>query len=612
MIRARGDLRAGPAPAACEDVRAARVLVLSARSGDALLGCGGLLARLARDGSRIEVLLLTGGDEREGAAGDERSPAEASRASREALGLAATHAIDLPLEALERDPGLARSAIAARLDDLRPDLVLAPSPLSEGAGRASAFAALHGLLSEERGADSVPPGLRVLLYEVDRPQHPDLLVDVSAEVPLLAAELERREDGHAPADDPAAALGLRRSRALDLPPGVTHVEAYRRLEAADFVLHSPAQLVERLGGEPRLAPAEDGPLVSVVVRTRNRPAFLAEALASLAAGTYRNVEVVLVNDGGVPPVVPAEYPFPVRRVDRAEREGRAAAAQAGLDAASGEYVGFLDDDDVAAPEHLATLVGLARSTRARVVYTDAAVTVFEPAPPGEWRCVERRLPYSRDFDAAWLAVDNYIPFNTVLVERALLLETGGMDLRLERMEDWDLLVRLSQRAPFRHLSRVTCEYRHFRGAEDHALGADAATPDELSAARARVLEKHLPGLDAATLARGVTHLREEAVRASERVAELERLGLQRDDREREARARHEELSAELRRVYGEEARLTAILGEWQQLARSGARGPGDRPEGLFAFFRAAMRRALRRLFRRGSPPAGTAGSPPSA
>ena len=77
---------------------------------------------------------------------------------------------------------------------------------------------------------------------------------------------------------------------------------------------------------------------------------------------------------------------PSRRVELAENRGRAGAADAGVAAATGDYVAFLDDDDLAAPEHLATLVGLVGAAGVRVAYTDAAVGVYEleratPAPP---------------------------------------------------------------------------------------------------------------------------------------------------------------------------------------------------------------------------------------
>ena len=261
-----------------------------------------------------------------------------------------------------------------------------------------------------------------------------------------------------------AALGLRRFRTLSLGPEVKLAEGYRRLRMEDFTTRSPAQLVRHLGGDPEISEIREGPRVSVIVRTRNRPDLLAEALASLAQGQYRRAEVVLVNDGGDPPAVPADFPLPVVRVDLDANRGRAGAAEAGVAAAPGDFVAFLDDDDLAAPEHLATLVGMVQAPGVRVAYTDAAVAVYElDADIGRWVCRERRLPYSRDFDPDVLLVDNYIPFHTLLIERRLFAEAGPFDRSLPFFEDWDFLIRLSALAPFHHLRRVTCEYRHFRG-----------------------------------------------------------------------------------------------------------------------------------------------------
>src|SRR6185369_8595321 len=196
-----------------------------------------------------------------------------------------------------------------------------------------------------------------------------------------------------------------------------------------------------------------------------------------------------VNDGGAPPAVPEGYPLPVVRVDHPESRGRAAAAQAGIEAAGGDYVAFLDDDDLAAPEHLATLAGLVGGAGVRVAYTDAAVAVYALDADG-WVCRERRLPYSRDFDPDVLLVDNYIPFNTLLIERRLFAEVGPFDLSLPFFEDWDLLIRLAARTPFHHLDRVTCEYRHFRGGGHHIFGERPRERGDFLAVKARVLAKH--------------------------------------------------------------------------------------------------------------------------
>ncbi|HEV7784995.1 MAG TPA: glycosyltransferase, partial [Thermoanaerobaculia bacterium] len=397
--------------------------------------------------------------------------------------------------------------------------------------------------------------LRILLYEVNHPGHPDLLVDVSAE----EERLERAMAAYASQEERHpywnAGLGLRRFRTLSLGslgPGVELAEAYRRLRVDDFTTRSPAQLIRHLGGLPEVAEVRDGPRISVVVRTRDRPELLAEALASLAAGTYRRAEVVLVNDGGKPPVLPEGYPLPVVRVDLARSQGRAAAAQAGVAAATGDYVAFLDDDDLAAPEHLATLAGLVSAAGVRVAYTDAAVAVYEHEPAG-WVCRERRLPYSRDFDPDVLRVDNYIPFNTLLIERRLFAEAGAFDSTLPFFEDWDFLIRLSAITPFHHRAEVTCEYRHFRGGGHHVFGERPRERADFLGVKARVLAKHAAELRPDVLARAVDTLR------AELVAERESAGAAR----RELAARQEELA-------WRQAELSARQADFASLEKSHA------------------------------------------
>lgn len=544
-------------PGWCERVRAERALALAPHFDDEVLGCGGLLAQLAAAGTAVRVLFLTDG----GGGVEEVEDREAYRRRRRdeagqavaALG-AGAHYLGLPDGALDRHLEEAADGIAEALREHRPDLLLAPSPLELTRDHRAAFAAVHRLLAPYRDGDAGPleevfRRLRILLYEVNHPAHPDLLVDVTAEEPLLATAMAfyaSQEERHPYLN---AALGLRRFRTLTLGPQVKLAEGYRRLRVEDFTTRSPAQLVRHLGGIPEIAgmaEIAEGPKVSVIVRTRDRPALLAEALASLAEGEYRRAEVVLVNDGGAPPPVPDGYPLPVVRIDLAENRGRAGAAQAGIAAASGDFLAFLDDDDLAAPEHLATLAKLARAPGVRVAYTDAAVAVYElDASDGSagWVCRERRLPYSRDFDPDVLLLDNYIPFNTLLIDRLLFAEVGPFDPSLPFFEDWDFLIRLSAVTPFHHLRRVTCEYRHFRGGGHHIFGERPRERGDFLAVKARVLAKHAARLGPEVLARAVDTLRAEMVA----------------EREGWASARRE--------LAAREAELSALRGDLDHLAR---------------------------------------------
>ncbi|HVR98029.1 MAG TPA: PIG-L family deacetylase, partial [Thermoanaerobaculia bacterium] len=490
-------------------MQAESALVVAPHYDDEVLGCGGLVAQLAAAGAAVRVLFLTDGGggveeiaDRE--AYRQRRREEAGRATA-ALGVVGCDHLGLPDGALDRHLDAAAEGIRRALLTQRPDLVLVPSPLEVTRDHRAAFAALHRLFAPLR--DGSPDyvalhGVRILLYEVNHPGHPDVLVDVTAQAGAIAAAIasygsqEERHPYH------AAGLGLRRFRTLSLPvaSGVELAEAYRRLRFDDFTTRSLAQLVHHLGGVPELAEVREGPRISVIVRTRDRPALLAEALASLAAGTWRRAEVVLVNDGGEMPAVPDGFPLPVVRVDLPASRGRAAAAQAGVAAATGAFVAFLDDDDLAAPEHLETLAGLTAAAGVRVAYTDAAVAVYELSEDG-WTCRERRLPYSRDFDPDVLRVDNYIPFNTLLIERRLFDEAGPFDVSLPFFEDWDFLIRLAAITPFHHLARVTCEYRHFRGGGHHVFGERPRERGDFLEVKARVLAKHAGLLTPESLAR---------------------------------------------------------------------------------------------------------------
>lgn len=560
-------------PGQTEEIHCRRALVLAPHYDDEILGCGGLLARLVAGGCEVRVLFLSDGSGGVEEVEDRPAYGQRRRAEGEAvaayMGFAGIEHLALPDGALEGALLRLEEAITAALEAHQPELLLVPSPLEATPDHRATFAALHKVLGrlrpEEPGGDTAagPRVDRVLVYEINHPFYPELLVDVSDELETIRGAMELYPSQQGRHDYAAAAVGLRRYRTLTLDSSVSAAEGYVCLGVGDFATHSPSQLVRRLGGEPHLLQVFDGPPISVVVRTRNRPQLLAQALASLAESTYRKVEVVVVNDGGEPPAVAADFPLTVRRVELAENLGRAGAANAGVAAATGEYIAFLDDDDLVAPEHFATLARLVCAAGVRVAYTDAAVAIYELDGASGWRCAERRLPYSRSFDRDLLALDNYIPFNTLLIEADLLRaagspEGGPFDTALPFFEDWDLLLRLAQRVAFHHLPQVTCEYRHFRGGGDQIFGESPRERADFLEVKARVLAKHRQDLAPADLARAVDTMRKEAVQLTEA-----------------ARSRKEELGQVRRRLTERDdsffrlnGRLAALEGDHERLQQA--------------------------------------------
>ncbi len=527
---------------------ASRALVLAPHADDEIVGCGGLLAQLLGSGAAVTVFYLT--DSSGGCESIEDRQEYRSRRRREAEAVAAklgfsARFFDAPDGSLSSELDRLVPALCTLLGELRPDLVLTPAPTEATADHRAAFAALHRALGRAQGLDAA----QVLAYEVNQPLHPDLLVDVSAELDVVRQAMEiyaSQEERHPYL---AAALGLRAYRALSLGPEVGGAEAYRRLTPLDLRTHSPARLLLDLGAAPRVELVDAAPSMTVVVRTCNRPTLLSEALASLARQSWRRAEVVVVNDGGRAPELPGDFPLTLRVVDLPHNRGRSGAANAGIAAATGDMVCFLDDDDLADPEHLETLACASRAAGVEIPYVDAAVVTYTLAADG-WQELERRVPYSRDFDPDLLLLDNYIPFNTIAVPRRLLAEVGPLDEDLPFFEDWDLLIRLSRRVRFHHLPEVTCEYRHFSGGSQ-VFGSSPRERADFLRVKGEVIERHRGLLDAERLAGVVDRLRAETVSAEE-----------------EARRWRIDGPLALDRAARAEAGLAGLEGRWRELESS--------------------------------------------
>lgn len=200
--------------------------------------------------------------------------------------------------------------------------------------------------------------------------------------------------------------------------------------------------------------------MSVILRTKDRPELLAEALASLRAQTFRDFETVLVNDGApLPEALLA--PAPGRGLTVAVPPapgGRTLALNAGLAAARGSWVAYLDDDDVYLPGHLAALEA-ARAAGARAAHTSVRQVRQEKGADGAWRDAGTITTYDRPLDAARLLLKNDVPLLALGHERSLADAAGGFDPAFDLFEDWDFLIRISRLVPVVHVPEVTAVYR---------------------------------------------------------------------------------------------------------------------------------------------------------
>ncbi len=229
------------------------------------------------------------------------------------------------------------------------------------------------------------------------------------------------------------------------------------------------------------------PDVSVIVRSMARPTLDA-ALASAASQRGVTAEVLVVAACGPahPPLPPACGPHVLRLVTGTGRLPRAAAANAGLDAARGRWITFLDDDDVFLPDHLAGLLAAAeRDPEVRVV-TSYAKCVFRDGHV-EW--------FGQPFSLTQLYERNFIHLSSTLFARELVLAGCRFDEDLEILEDWEFMLQLAQRARFRFVPLGSFQW-HADAGDSGAAGGANHDDAKFASHRERIYARWAPARDA--------------------------------------------------------------------------------------------------------------------
>lgn len=206
------------------------------------------------------------------------------------------------------------------------------------------------------------------------------------------------------------------------------------------------------------------PPVSVIVRSSARTTLHA-ALESIGQQDYPQLEVVIVAaSGSAHPALPASIgPHPLRLVKSDVPLSRPQAANAGVDAAHGDWITFLDDDDRMLPGHVAGLVAALRGAQgARLVYT-LALGRFADG---------RTAPWGMPFSLSQLYERNFIHLATALFAKNLVAEGCRFDEAFEIMQDWDFFLQCAQRTSFHFEPRQTFEWRVDLGTSGTGVGGN--------------------------------------------------------------------------------------------------------------------------------------------
>ena len=204
------------------------------------------------------------------------------------------------------------------------------------------------------------------------------------------------------------------------------------------------------------------PLVSVVVATYNMGQYIADAIDSILDQTYTHIEVIVVDDGSTDSTqaVLGQYAVDPRvRVVSQQNQGQPKAKNAGIQASTGELVGFCDADDRWLDNKLELQVPLfARNPAVGIVYSDVMTQDASGEP-----LTSNFPPAHRGYVLSELFVENIVPFGTALVRRKCFDTDGMFDESIPMGIDWDLWLRLATSWDFDYVSDATYVYRIWDG-----------------------------------------------------------------------------------------------------------------------------------------------------
>jgi len=215
--------------------------------------------------------------------------------------------------------------------------------------------------------------------------------------------------------------------------------------------------------EVQLPPRKtDDPSVSIVMATYNRNMWLPESIESVLNQTFKDLELIIVNDGGTDEAGEIARGYGDSRIRYAWREhgGLAAALNTGLARCRGKYVAFLDDDDIYYPEHIAGLAETLENHPNTVLAYSDYNWVRQEYNENSYTVTGAKQKGGQEFDPDLLHSRNYVVTVSAMARRDAIEKAGGFNESLLYCVHWDLWIRLSRLGGFIHVPEVTCENRH--------------------------------------------------------------------------------------------------------------------------------------------------------
>ena len=207
----------------------------------------------------------------------------------------------------------------------------------------------------------------------------------------------------------------------------------------------------------------ESPLVSVIIPVYNGERYLSETIESVISQTEKNWEIIAVNDGSTDHSQALLEEFAKRdpgriRIISVRNGGVSRARNIGVSAARGIYIAFLDQDDLWAPQKLQRQINMFFTNKSLgITFTNESIIDQQGSIIREKALKFGKKNRGNVFDH--LIFDNFIPISSVILEKKLFVEIGGFDPQFSLAEDYDFLLKVTQKVPVDFIDEPLLLYR---------------------------------------------------------------------------------------------------------------------------------------------------------
>lgn len=438
-------------PYSVTDIPSGSFLVFAPHPDDEIFSMGGTLIQAANRGQSITIIYMTNGE----LGGNADVRVAEAKSVCESLN-ATSIFFNLPDRSVKANTGLFQQ-LKKIIIELKPANVFFPSPQEFHIDHRATSVSVWIALQEAKFKGDA------YCYEVSRQCDCNVLIDITSFIEakeklcgLYVSQLT--ENNYI-----EVVKGVNKARTYTLPSETAYAEGFLKI---NNIYRNQKNFFKDLHEDLFLDTLpNDRPIISYLVRTKNRPEFLRRCLTSLAKQDYRaNLDIVVVNDGGenIDEIcAPFRNKFHrLKQVDLPKSIGRAGAANTALINAKGDFINFLDDDDEIDRVHTQVFLHhWRRNNDIEVLYRGVRVL-------NEDGDLIRR--YNAPYNIGRMIFNNFIPIHAVTFSRKFIDIGCRFDETLKSMEDWDFWIQLSRLANFHHIPRVTATY--------HMVGSSAASP----------------------------------------------------------------------------------------------------------------------------------------